>query len=123
LEDQLDLSEVRIGKQTGDFSTASLAEVISRPEICQLVFNGWKENASERKATLVFGISVHHVEALAETFRANGIDARSLTSGTSSTDRIHIMDDFKAGRFPVLVNCAILTEVRLGSTNSALYQS
>jgi ATP-dependent helicase IRC3 len=38
------------------------------------------------------------------------VDARYIYSGTHAKERQQLLDDFRAGLFPVLVNCAILTE-------------
>jgi len=47
---------------------------------------------------------------MANTFRKHGIDARFVTSLTPKEDRSRLLDGFRAGVFPVLVNCGILTE-------------
>lgn len=39
-----------------------------------------------------------------------GIDARYLHGGTATLERRELLEDFREGLFPVLVNCAILTE-------------
>jgi len=58
-----------------------------------------------RKSTLVFCVNIDHVEALTQTFRGFGIDARYLYSKTPVAERKHLIASFKAGHFPVLVNC------------------
>jgi ATP-dependent helicase IRC3 len=108
---KFDLSKVDVSGTTGDFVASRLSQVIDQPDICQVVFDSWKLHAGDRKATLIFAVDISHVESLALAFCSNGVEARSLTGKTPSKDRIKIMDDFKAGLFPVLVNCAILTEV------------
>lgn len=44
-------------------------------------------------------------------FRAHGIDARDVTSRTSTQVRRECLEEFKAGKFPVMVNCGVFTEV------------
>ena len=61
--------------------------------------------AGKRKSTLVFAVNVAHVRALTKTFQLAGIDARYLYSGTPSVERVAVIDAFKAGEFPVLLNC------------------
>lgn len=39
-----------------------------------------------------------------------GIDARYLHGGTAVAERRRLLEDFRSGLFPVLVNCSILTE-------------
>lgn len=47
---------------------------------------------------------------LTQVFRESGIDARYLHSGTPSRERTELMAAFRAQEYPVLINCAILTE-------------
>ena len=43
--------------------------------------------------------------ALTKTFRGHGIDARFVYSETPMAERKALVASFKAGEFPVLVNC------------------
>lgn len=58
-----------------------------------------------RKSTLVFCVSLDHVRALTQTFRNYGIDARYVYAKTPTNERKQLVDAFKAGEFPVLINC------------------
>lgn len=62
----------------------------------------------ERKSTLVFCVSVAHVHALTQVFRGFGVDARYIYADTPAKERQTIIADFKAGLYPVLVNCGML---------------
>lgn len=68
------------------------------------------EGLGTRKSTLVFCVDIAHVMAMAETFRRYGVDARYVTSNTHIKDRKELLEDFKNGKYPVLVNCGIFTE-------------
>lgn len=70
--------------------------------------NARPRTADKRKSTLVFAVNVAHVRALTKTFQSAGIDARYLVSGTPSAERVASIDAFKAGEFPVLLNCGKL---------------
>jgi superfamily II DNA/RNA helicase len=61
--------------------------------------------ASDRKSTIVFAVNVAHVRELTQTFKSAGVDARYLYAGTPIPERNALMDGFKAGAFPVLINC------------------
>jgi ATP-dependent helicase IRC3 len=50
------------------------------------------------------------VAGLTNTFRKLGIDARFVTGDTPKSERGERLDGFKAGKFPVLVNCGVFTE-------------
>ncbi|KIM25467.1 hypothetical protein M408DRAFT_74291 [Serendipita vermifera MAFF 305830] len=106
----IDLSSVAISQGNGDFVAASLAQVMNTEAINSVVVQSWLDKASMRKSTLVFCTNLAHVHDLTNEFRKRGVDARYIHSGTHARDRQQLLDDFRAGTFQVLVNCAILTE-------------
>ncbi|KAJ6621692.1 P-loop containing nucleoside triphosphate hydrolase protein [Mycena sp. CBHHK59/15] len=107
----INLKDVTVNSRTGDFNPTSLAQVINTETINNLVVKTWLDKAgSTRKSTLIFCVNVNHVEALTQTFRGYGIDARYVFSGTPVAERQALIASFKAGQYPVLINCAILTE-------------
>jgi len=70
-----------------------------------------RSRRADRRSTLVFAVSVAHVLSLTNTFREqHGIDARFVYEGTKQKEREELYRAFKAGEFPVLINCGILTE-------------
>lgn len=70
----------------------------------------------ERKSTIVFAVNVAHVRALTKTFQSAGVDARYLYAGTPAPERNTLIDDFKAGEFPVLINCGNCTGLGISRT-------
>ncbi|KAF5337268.1 hypothetical protein D9611_003163 [Ephemerocybe angulata] len=106
---KLDLNTVKLNA-TGDFSTSSLASVMNTPTMNDLVVRTWLDRAADRKSTLIFCVDIAHVQALAESFRNFGVDARFLTGKTNVNARKELVTAFKAQEFPVLINCAVLTE-------------
>ncbi|KAJ3870183.1 P-loop containing nucleoside triphosphate hydrolase protein [Lentinula novae-zelandiae] len=106
----INLDGVTVNSRTGDFNATSLAHVINTDTINQLVVQTWLDRAAERRSTLVFCVNIAHVRALTQVFRGFGIDARYVYSKTPIAERKALIASFKAGQFPVLVNCAILTE-------------
>ena len=64
--------------------------------------------ADNRKSTLVFCVNLSHVRELTQTFRDSGIDARYVHSKTPAAERKLLVEGFKAGEYPVLVNCGTL---------------
>ncbi|KAF5384896.1 hypothetical protein D9615_001480 [Tricholomella constricta] len=93
-----------------DFNPTSLAHVINTESVNELVVKTWLDRAAARKSTLVFCVNIAHVVALTQTFRRYGVDARYVYSQTPMVERKALVASFKAGQFPILVNCAILTE-------------
>ncbi|KAI0788480.1 P-loop containing nucleoside triphosphate hydrolase protein [Abortiporus biennis] len=106
----IDLSQVTVSSRTGDFNPTSLAHIINTSMINQLVVQTWLDRTADRKTTLVFCVNLAHVRELTNAFRAAGVDARYIHSGTLMKERTALVSEFRAGTFPVLVNCAILTE-------------
>lgn len=58
-----------------------------------------------RQSTLVFCVNIAHVIALTQAFRNRGVDARYVYSKTPVSERKALIESFKSGQFPVLINC------------------
>lgn len=61
--------------------------------------------SAERKSTLVFCVNLAHVRELTGAFRDAGVNAAYIYSGTPAAERKALITAFKAGEFPVLLNC------------------
>ncbi|PWN27946.1 P-loop containing nucleoside triphosphate hydrolase protein [Jaminaea rosea] len=112
IRSDLDLSSVKVSQGSGDYQTKSLSSFANVPGINRLIVRTWleKAHAMGRGSTLVFCIDVQHTIDLTATFREAGIDARYLHGSVSAKERKQLLADFRAGTYPVLLNCAILTE-------------
>ncbi|KAH9858111.1 P-loop containing nucleoside triphosphate hydrolase protein [Lenzites betulinus] len=106
----IDLSNVTINSRSGEFNPTSLAHVVNTDVVNELVVRTWLDKAAERKSTLIFCVNIAHVVQLTAVFRDAGIDARYLHSGTPAAERKALVQDFRSGQYPVLINCAVLTE-------------
>ncbi|GAA5950206.1 hypothetical protein JCM10213_005201 [Rhodosporidiobolus nylandii] len=106
----LDYSSVNVSQSTGEFTLGSLAKAVDKTEINKIIADTWEEKAGDRRSTLVFAINVNHVISLTNTFRERGIDARFVYEATKPREREELYEQFRAGEFPILVNCGILTE-------------
>ncbi|EJD04075.1 P-loop containing nucleoside triphosphate hydrolase protein [Fomitiporia mediterranea MF3/22] len=107
---KLNLSEVTINTRSGEFNPTSLAHVVNTETVNKLVVNSWLDLAASRRSTLVFCVNLAHLRELTNTFREAGIDARYVYANTPANERKALVEAFKAGKFPVLLNVAILTE-------------
>ncbi|EAU93182.2 DEAD box family helicase [Coprinopsis cinerea okayama7 len=107
---KLDLDTVDTNPGAGDFKSKSLAKVMNTPDMNEIVVKVWLDRAQKRKSTLVFCVDLRHVQELTDTFRRFGIDARNIHSHTPAVERRELVTAFRAGEFPVLINCAVLTE-------------
>ncbi|KAI9301561.1 P-loop containing nucleoside triphosphate hydrolase protein [Cunninghamella echinulata] len=64
----------------------------------------------QRNATLVFAVDIAHTIELCNHFRKYGYHAEYITSNTPNMTRYDVLQRFRNGEFPILVNCGILTE-------------
>ena len=103
-----DLSKVKT--ISGDFQTSSLSSAVNNEDSNTITVRAWLAKAGARKSTLVFCVDLDHVDSLTATFRQHGIEAHSVTSKSPPKVRKVRLDDFKAGKYPVLLNCGIYTE-------------
>lgn len=104
----VNLSKVKVSR--GDFQTGSLSNAVNNDQTNLLTVRAWLEKAANRLSTLVFCVDVKHVVDLTAMFRRHDIDARYVTSATPAKERSELLDAFKGGQFPVLLNCGIYTE-------------
>ena len=63
-----------------------------------------ESSAAIRRSTLVFCVNLKHLRDLTAMFRQAGIDARYVYAGTAAKERKALVDAFKAGEYPVLLN-------------------
>lgn len=132
----MNLDNVEVSSQTGDFVLGSLIGEVDREEVNEIAVKTWLEKCSgqsceelqssnhldltdeslfddlrlDRRSTLVFAISISHILSLTNTFRKYGVDARFVYQETKPAERQAIYSGFRNGDFKVLVNCGILTE-------------
>nr|CDI57042.1 p-loop containing nucleoside triphosphate hydrolase protein [Melanopsichium pennsylvanicum 4] len=107
----IDLSSVKINNLSSDFATSSLASVVNTEVVNRIILKAWIDRAhTRRRSTLIFAVNIQHVQDLTATFRNAGVDARYLHGGTPMMQRRQLLEDFRNGVYPILVNCAILTE-------------
>jgi len=77
----------------------------------------YSRSTDNRKSTLVFCVNLSHVRELTQTFRNARIDARYVHSKTPTAEWRLLVEDFKAGKYPVLVNCGSLSLSSVASAN------
>ncbi|KAL4402106.1 putative ATP-dependent helicase Irc3 [Malassezia pachydermatis] len=105
----IDLSHV--SSTSSDYVVSSLAQAVNQPAITEVVVRSWIDLAwPHRRSTLVFAVNVAHIGSIVREFQRCGVDARPFHSGMLMSERDATLDAFRQGTFPVLVNCAILTE-------------
>ncbi|KAF8535630.1 P-loop containing nucleoside triphosphate hydrolase protein [Trichophaea hybrida] len=106
----VDLSRVRTGGKGGDFQIGELGRVVNTDQANEITIRSWLSKARTRKSTLVFCVDIAHVNEITAKFRQYGVDAKPVTSHTTPEDRKQRLEEFRTGKFPVLVNCGVFTE-------------
>ncbi|KAL0944233.1 DEAD/DEAH box helicase [Colletotrichum truncatum] len=109
VESTADISRVRSGVN-GDFQPGDLSRAVNTDQVNEITVRSWLARAPDRKSTLVFCVDLAHVAGLTQTFRKHGFDARFVTGDTPKVERGAILEAFRNGEFPVLVNCGVFTE-------------
>ncbi|MCJ1386706.1 hypothetical protein MMC17_009832 [Xylographa soralifera] len=109
VQSKADISKVS-KSNSGDFMQSELSSAVNTNQTNDITVRAWLSRAQHRKSTIVFCVDLAHVSGLTMTFRKHGIDARFVTGNTPSKIRAELLDAFKNGEFPVLLNCGVFTE-------------
>jgi superfamily II DNA or RNA helicase/predicted nucleic acid-binding Zn ribbon protein len=102
--DDGDFSDLKVEGE--DFSEASNFAHFNKSKLYDGVVSEYVNNFKGKKA-LVFCVNIEHSEQTAKAFNSVGIKAYCLTSKTSDTERIWILNEYGKSFF-VLVNANIL---------------
>lgn len=103
----LDLSKVT--RTAGDYREGALGAALADSLAPGVVAAAWLEHAADRK-TIAFFPTVASCYTFAEAFQDLGVDARVVHGALPDDERRQLLADHRAGVFPVLVNCMMLTE-------------
>ncbi len=105
--DALDYSQCRV--TAGDLNGGDLAQLMEEERHLQGVASSTLELCAGR-TTLVFASSVNHARRLTEIFNRRGDVARLLTGKTPYDERRLMLEAYRNGEFPILVNVGVATE-------------
>ena len=104
---KLDVEGVR--KVQGDYEKQELEERVNNLDNNTRIVEETIRRAGNRRAWLIFCVSVSHAEAMRDEFIAHGINAATITGKTSSAERERIFSEFKAGKIRALTNVGVAT--------------
>lgn len=104
-----DLNLAGVKATRSDFREGELGDALAESLAPELVAKAWLEHAEGRR-TLAFFPTVASAGVFAEAFQAMGVDARVVHGAMPLEERRQVLQDHRAGVFPVLCNCMILTE-------------
>ena len=98
-----------IKKVQGDYEKQELEQRVNISEVNRNVVAETIRRAGDRTAWLVFCVSISHADAMRDEFKAQGIEAESITTNTSSSERDRIFNEFKAGKIRAVTNVGVAT--------------
>lgn len=98
-----------IKKVQGDYEKQELEQRVNNLNTNIKVVEETIRRAGDRKAWLVFCVSVAHAEAMRDEFMAHGVNAACITGQTSKEERARIFEEFKAGKIRALTNVGVAT--------------
>lgn len=109
--DSLDFSKCDEARLTGgDLNGRALAELMEDHKNVMAIADVILEKYDKR-TTLVFAASIAQAEAYRDIFNSHQAGcARIITHRTPDDERKELMRDYRARRFPILVNVAVATE-------------
>ena len=102
-----DLSGVKV--VAGDYVEDQLGTAMDKAELVGDVVDQWIKLANGRQ-TMVFATVIPHSKHICEQFNANGISAMHVDYRMSDEEKANIYAAFRASKFKVLCNCALLSE-------------
>lgn len=98
-----------VGVNDGDFVQSQLEDAVNNPERNARIVAAYQELCKERK-TIIFAAGVQHARDLALSFRQQKITCEVVLGETPYEERVNILQNFKNGSIPVLINVGVLTE-------------
>jgi ATP-dependent helicase IRC3 len=109
IETGLDLSAVPVSSTTKEFSQPKLAEAVNDARRNALIVEAWVKLARDtgRRSTLVFCVDINHIRTLQAAFKAEGVAAYAVDGKTPADERAAVLEGFRDGAIPVLLNCAV----------------
>lgn len=102
-----DLSKVH--KRGGEYIESELAKAVDTSEQNERVADEIIARAGDRKAWLVFCVSVEHAEHMRDAFLRHGILSAVVTGDTPSGERARILEAYKRGQLRCVCNVNVLS--------------
>lgn len=100
----------RVSKRGGEFVDGALGSAVAnQTAVTQAAVSEIIALGADRRSWLVFCAGVKNAHAVRDEFRAQGVQAETITGETPAGERQRLIDDFRAGRLRCLTNANILT--------------
>ncbi|MFG6500186.1 helicase-related protein [Sulfitobacter sp. 1A15106] len=108
MENQINTAGLKVSSATGDFIEKQLAAVANDDKINIPAVRDTIEALETRNSAVVFCASIDHATRVRDIFRDAGTPAEVVHGQLKKAEREKIINDFRAGKFRVLVNCQVL---------------
>ncbi|MGI0115194.1 DEAD/DEAH box helicase family protein [Zooshikella sp. RANM57] len=105
--EQIDLTNVSI--RQGEFVTRDLEKALNAQDLTRKALKEISEWGQDRKAWLIFGVSVNHCLQIITMLKDHGIQAECVHGQTPISLRSQLIEDYKQGRIRCLVSQGVLT--------------
>lgn len=102
-----DLSKVKI--VAGDYHEGQLAEAVDQPKLIGDIVTHYLRLGGNQQA-ICFATNIAHSKNIVAQFTAAGIPAAHIDAYTEEAERDRLIGDFKAGKYRILSNVAVLAE-------------
>ncbi|WP_066018507.1 DEAD/DEAH box helicase [Endozoicomonas atrinae] len=106
-KEKIDLNGVRT--RQGDFLTSDMEDAVKKNDVTEKAVTEIIEYGEDRKAWLIFCVSIAHAEWVRDLLVDEGIVAECITGGTPKDERAQILADYKAGKIKALTSQGVLT--------------
>lgn len=93
----------------GDYDSNELIRIYDRDKIRAQIVETYLKYAAGKKG-IVYTISQEHNKHLLSAFTNKGIKAAAIDSNTNQEERSNLIEDFKRGKYEVLLNVNIFSE-------------
>lgn len=118
VELDIDLSQVKTSKRTGDFVESDLGNVMDTESARREIVRAWVREmgpgtdagGKDGRFTAAFTPTVESTQHLCQEFVDAGVSAVWISGAMSKADRTRALAAYQSGEARVIVNCSILTE-------------
>lgn len=118
VELDIDLSQVKTSKRTGDFVESDLGNVMDTEPARREIVRAWQREMGpgtegggrDGRFTAAFTPTVESAQHLCQEFNDAGVPAVWVSGSMPKAERARALDEYQHGKARVIVNCSVLTE-------------
>ena len=103
----VDLSNVKT--IAGEFNQRQLEDAVNTNNRNSIIVDAYLKYASDRKSTIVFATGIAHARDICKKFKDNNVICDYVDSIIEDNQRELVINNFKSGKLPVIVNVGVLT--------------